>query len=264
MMPVAFGWSAGDITKAIELLTTVYRGLKATGGAATEYQESAELLKGLISTLEHLQRLEIECTSPSLVNAVRTLSKTALEPVFQFIEEVAKYEPALKRCSTTSSLKSKWRQAEWAVRVPKKLAKLKADIAMELEPVHLLLGSEALLVLWHNLKITWLSLGRKQSCLTNSQLSCLRSELKVQAREQLTFNSTLQGTLSDLTEAVGRITPVDLHERCSGQLIAQSFALGHCEPSQPTRTTLVLAHSSPIDSQKINKWKQSGDRLCIL
>jgi hypothetical protein len=64
-MPLAgFGWSAGDIAKAIELLATIYKGLQETGGAASGYQQTTNLLKGLILTLQHLETLHLTCTDP--------------------------------------------------------------------------------------------------------------------------------------------------------------------------------------------------------
>ena len=56
-MPVPFGFSAGDIAIAIQLLSKVYKSLKDTGDAASEYREVSRFLQGLILTLQHLQKI---------------------------------------------------------------------------------------------------------------------------------------------------------------------------------------------------------------
>jgi hypothetical protein len=145
-MPVAFGWSAGDIAKAIELLATVYKGLQETGGASSGYQQISNLLKGLILTLEHLKNLQLTCTDPSLTSAIRTLTKAALDPIYEFVDEVAKYEPSLSPRPTSNKFTSGYRKAEYALRVPKRVAKLQADVDMKLQPIYLLMGSQGLYV----------------------------------------------------------------------------------------------------------------------
>ncbi|KAF2868503.1 hypothetical protein BDV95DRAFT_130656 [Massariosphaeria phaeospora] len=186
-MPVAFGYSASDIALAIQLLSKVYKGLKETGGSASEFQDISEFLKGLISTLQHLQTLQLECSNPSLVNAVRALSNSALNPIFEFIDEVSKYEPALKRQSAISRVGSSYRKAEWAVRIPKRLAKLKADAVLELEPIHLLLESETL----------------KRCDVTASRISSLEKDLNARASEQSKFNATLLASIRGLSSSTG-------------------------------------------------------------
>jgi hypothetical protein len=144
-MPVAgLGWSAGDIVKGIELLTIVYKGLQEAGGAASEFQKTSAFLKGFIITLEHIEKLSLECTDPTLVQAINTLGKTALDPVFDFVNETAKYEPSLGRNPSKHSVIATYRKAEYALREPRRVAKLQADLEMALGPIHLLLSSESL------------------------------------------------------------------------------------------------------------------------
>jgi len=55
MLPVGFGWSAGDLVKAIEILTVVGKVFRDAGGAVTKFQEEAGFLDSIISTLSYIQ-----------------------------------------------------------------------------------------------------------------------------------------------------------------------------------------------------------------
>lgn len=143
-MPIGFGFSAGDIAIAIQVLTKVYRGLRETGGSVAEYQEVSVFLKGVILTLQHIQKLELECSDPSLLKAIQTLGDAALKPIFEFIGDIKKYDPALGLKAAAGNVKSTLKKTEWTLRFPKRVAKLKADITAKLEPIHLLMESEAL------------------------------------------------------------------------------------------------------------------------
>ncbi|ORY09896.1 hypothetical protein BCR34DRAFT_602489 [Clohesyomyces aquaticus] len=185
-MPVPFGFSAGDIAIAIQLLIKVCDGLKDTGGATSEYQDISECLRGIILTLQHLQTLRSTCSDPSIVNAIQTMSEAALKPVFEFLEDVKKYDAALRPNSTTCRLRSMYRKTEWTLRIPQKVAKLRARMASEMEPLHLLMESETL----------------KSYNMTTRQISSFQKEFSNQALEQLQFNSTILHAISDLKSSI--------------------------------------------------------------
>ena len=145
-MPVPFGFSAGDIAIAIQLLSKVYKGLKEIGGAASEYHELSRFIQGLILTLQHLQKIELVCSDPSLIKAVRTLSAAALKPIFEFTEEIQKDSWAINSLPLSSRLKIAYRNTKWTLRMSKKAEKLRALIAAEMQPIHLLLESQSLYV----------------------------------------------------------------------------------------------------------------------
>jgi len=146
-MPVAFGWSAGDIVRAISILNTVYHALQDSGGAACEYQSLKCSIESYILILKHLEALKPEEVDRSLVQAVQTLSAVALEAVFEFENEIHKYNSALCQTSTVNRAQSGVRKVQYALRVPKRLAKLKADLEMPIGRIQVLLESEGLSVL---------------------------------------------------------------------------------------------------------------------
>ena len=143
-MPVPFGFSAGDIAIAIQLLSKVYKSLKDTSGAASEYREVSRFLQGLILTLQHLQKIELVCSDPSLVKAIQALSTTALQPILQFVEEIQKYNSAMETPLPSRRCMSAYRKANWVICVSKKVDKLKAAITAEMQPIYILMESQNL------------------------------------------------------------------------------------------------------------------------
>ena len=143
-MPVPFGFSVGDIAIAIQLLSKVYKSLKDTGGAASEYREVSQFLQGLILTLQHLEKIELVCSDPSLVKAIQALSATALQPILQFVEEIQKYNSAMETPLLSRRCMSAYRKADWVICISKKVNKLKAAITAEMQPIHILMESQNL------------------------------------------------------------------------------------------------------------------------
>ncbi|KAF2676745.1 hypothetical protein K458DRAFT_396635 [Lentithecium fluviatile CBS 122367] len=240
-MPVAFGWSAGDIAKAIELLATVYKGLHETGGVASEYQHITEFLRGLILTLQHLQTLHIDCTDPSFAGAIKALTKAALDPIFEFIDDVSKYEPSLGRGSTRGNPKSGYRKAEYALRMPKRLAKLQADLEMKLEPIHLLMGYE----------------GLKQNSLAASRLSGLQTTLQTQTEEQRKFNMTLMSAITDLTGAITKVT-CNTREDHPHEHVSPTREGGERSVIRSLRRPPTMPYSASDEGRMLTQWKEAG------
>jgi hypothetical protein len=54
----AFGWSAGDLVQAIDVVYKVSKELKDTGGASSDFQETTAFLHELRITLEKLQNID--------------------------------------------------------------------------------------------------------------------------------------------------------------------------------------------------------------
>jgi hypothetical protein len=55
---MAFGWSAGDIASALNLLLTVGKALKEACEASSEYENTHSFLTTLQTTLQHLQAFD--------------------------------------------------------------------------------------------------------------------------------------------------------------------------------------------------------------
>jgi len=165
-MSVPFGFSAGDIAMAIQLLSKVYKSLKDTDGAASEFHEVSQFLQGLILALQHLQKIQLVYSDPSLVKAIQALSATALQPIFQFIEEIQKYRSAMETPLLSRYCMTTYRKVDWAIRVSKKVKKLRALITAEMQPIHLLMESQTLYVIRHLHRLILLILTPLVSVLT--------------------------------------------------------------------------------------------------
>lgn len=143
-MSVPFGFSAGDLVMAVNVIAQVAQALRETGGASSEYQETFHFMEGLVLTLQHLQHLNAKCTDPSLISAIRTLTKSAEKPIREFINDIQKFDSALGSTSQSNRFVSGVRKAEWVVIVRKRVDKLRGSIASQMQPIHLLLESQNL------------------------------------------------------------------------------------------------------------------------
>ncbi|OCL07816.1 hypothetical protein AOQ84DRAFT_377343 [Glonium stellatum] len=242
-MPVPFGFSAGDIVIAIQLLIKIYKSLKEAGGAASEYHDVSRFLRGLILTLQHLQEMELICGDPSLVKAIQALSATALQPIFQFVEEIQKYSSAMEASPLSHYSMATYRKVGWALRVSKKIEKLRVKILAEMQPIHLLIESQNL----------------RCFDLTSKQLSSLQQSLDPRATEQLAFNSTMIKAIEDLYSAV--------KESGSSQ-----SGIAEADDSEPKEENEIDSNASskaiPIrgsrSSLQVNSWNEIGQNLVTL
>ncbi|KAF2691551.1 hypothetical protein K458DRAFT_2169 [Lentithecium fluviatile CBS 122367] len=231
-MAVPFGFSAGDIAMALKFIAQVASALKETGGAASDYREVLQYLEGLLLTLQHLQRLDTSCADPSLVNAVRTLTAAAERPVKDFVSEMSKYGSAM---GSSGSLSSGMRKAEWAVIAAKKADRLRAKIAAQMQPIHLLLESQTL------------------NCFDTAAESSknLRQSVEGHAAQQLLFNKTLLDTLATLqktVESANTMSSSSTHVTMSHKLI--------------TAVTATQELTSP--STSVEELKRLGEQLCVV
>jgi len=143
-MVVPFGFSAGDIAMAIQVVVKVAQGLKNSGGSASEYQDIIKYLQSLLLTLQHLETLRSKTKDESIAKAVEALASAAQKPMLEFMEDIRKYEVTLGQKSSSNSIRSGFHKTDWALRIAKKGVKLRANISAELESLHLLLGSQSL------------------------------------------------------------------------------------------------------------------------
>jgi hypothetical protein len=81
MVAPAFGFGAGDLVKAIELIGTVSKALRDTDGAATSYQQASLELSILQGVLNRVQALEVTAENADIVEAIRLCSLTCETPL---------------------------------------------------------------------------------------------------------------------------------------------------------------------------------------
>jgi hypothetical protein len=85
---MSFGWSAGDIVAALQLLHKVGVALKDTGGASSDYQDASAFLDILTVTLQHLKALQAAPLDPDLAKNLGQLCEQAQGPLTVFCERI--------------------------------------------------------------------------------------------------------------------------------------------------------------------------------
>ncbi|KAI9723754.1 MAG: hypothetical protein M1812_001054 [Candelaria pacifica] len=141
---IGFGFSAGDIVMAVKFLWKVGEALNDTGKASTEYRQAIQHLQGLLLTLQHLQSADFADTDANVVGTLQTLSASVEKPISVFIHDIKKFEESLGLGDTTNVLVASLRRVQWATRNVKKLEKLGAMIAAQMQAIHVLLGTTIL------------------------------------------------------------------------------------------------------------------------
>jgi len=141
---MSFGWSAGDIAFALNVLYKVGSALKEAGGASSAYQDASSFLESLQQTLEHLRVFSSTTLQSSNGAELRRQVSQVRVPVTRFVEDVQKYEPALAAHSSRGKLLSGPRKIQWALQMPGKLKKLQDQITAPLMTLSLLLGLNVL------------------------------------------------------------------------------------------------------------------------
>ncbi|KAJ4303049.1 hypothetical protein N0V90_001940 [Kalmusia sp. IMI 367209] len=217
-MPVAaFGWSAGDIAKAISILNTIYIALKETGGAVSQYQALKASIQGYILILEYLQTLQLESIDQSIVKAVNALGATALKHILNFEKEICKYDSALGHHPTNMKFSARIRKAQYALGVPKRVTKLQQDLEMHLGQIHVILGDRrARKLVRCDIKV---DRGcRKQTGLVMAQMKAtqnfqdaIRNDIRIQTQELAQQKLALSKLVTDvakLTQVASSYVPL--------------------------------------------------------
>ena len=139
-MVVPFGFSAGDLIEATELVGKVITSLKDSEGASSSYQQVIIELNGLKKTLGHLQSLEPNEHNVVHVNTIRFMASACMLPLQSFLDSVQKYEKSLVPGSSQRSGLSDARKAQWGVFMEKEVAKMRTVITAQATSINLLLG----------------------------------------------------------------------------------------------------------------------------
>lgn len=132
---MSFGWSVGDIAKAIEIIVQVGTALRETGGAASDYQDTVQFLNDLSLTLEGVRRCATQL--PELTDAI------AIQEQIDLVKpRVAEFTTNIElsfghylglQTKTASRVKlffrGAHRKAQWALFVTKSVEKLREQIS---------------------------------------------------------------------------------------------------------------------------------------
>jgi hypothetical protein len=143
---MSFGWSAGDIAFALQILYKVGSALKEAGGASSAYEETTLFLNSLQKTLEHLGIFSSTTFDAGKIDELRNQVAQLRGPVTRFVDDVKKFEPTLAATSKRGKFLGAPRKVQWALQIPTKLKKLQNEVTVPMMTLSLLLGSSILYV----------------------------------------------------------------------------------------------------------------------
>lgn len=101
---IAFGWSAGDLASAVELIVKVAKAFKESGGATDRFQQTQNFLSGFRITTEHLKRYIESHPDGTYTHDLREQVQSIDAPWKAFQSYLEKYEKSLAEYSHRSRL----------------------------------------------------------------------------------------------------------------------------------------------------------------
>jgi hypothetical protein len=120
--------------------------VKASGGAATNYQYVRIELDGLARALRDLAQLDVTEGNTQRVDALRAMALGCRFPLKDFLDKIQKFEPAFGprvRSGSVSAIKFIVRSAQWATYMEEEIVKLRAYVAPHVASINLLLQVHA-------------------------------------------------------------------------------------------------------------------------
>jgi hypothetical protein len=140
---MSFGWSAGDIVAALQLLHKVAIALKDSGGASSEYQDVSSFLDILSVTLQHLKALQSAPLDPELAKNLQQLCEHVQGPISSFCEHIrSSFERDLGADSTRLKFLTTGRKLQWALSTSKKVQTLREKIGGPMVGIGIVLGQQ--------------------------------------------------------------------------------------------------------------------------
>ena len=140
---MSFGWSAGDIVAALQLLQKVVVALQDTGGASSEYQDTISFLNILTVTLQHLKALQAMPLDPELAGNLEQLCEHVQGPLTAFCDRIRdSFEGDLGKGSTRLKILSARRKIQWALHISKKVKELREKIGGSIAAIGIVLSQQ--------------------------------------------------------------------------------------------------------------------------
>ena len=112
---MSFGFSVGDIVRAIELFGQIGFALKENGGAAQDFQRTLTQLEATHAVLSSLESDTSSNVNSSIVNAIKASAHRINTEVQQCLQDTARFRDSLgpnrrKGCLQGVPSKIKWSQ----------------------------------------------------------------------------------------------------------------------------------------------------------
>jgi len=103
---MSFGWSAGDIVAAINLVNKIIKSVSSVGGAREHFQELESELDGLLKALNEIGELSSLPEQIPEIIALKYAACLCEETLKRFYEKIKPFDAALGAASRSSRLKA--------------------------------------------------------------------------------------------------------------------------------------------------------------
>ena len=112
---MSFGWSAGDIVAAIQLVVKLAGALEDSAGSSSQYCEVIRELYSLERALLDVKNLQLEPQQHHRQVALFGAALQCRETIDQFMRKIGKYQLALRQGGSGSWVKDALRKMQWSL-----------------------------------------------------------------------------------------------------------------------------------------------------
>jgi hypothetical protein len=115
IIDMAFGFSATDFVRAIELVVDLSDALRATGDARARFRELISELYALERALLEVKRLDLDDALKADECALRVAAAQCQSTIDNFWKKVKRLQPHMQQAGTGSLIKDSWAKVVWAL-----------------------------------------------------------------------------------------------------------------------------------------------------
>jgi hypothetical protein len=140
---MSFGWSAGDIIAAINLVNKIIKSVGNTGGAREHFQELESELRGFLKALNEIAEL---ASMPGQIPEILALKYAAClceDTLKRFYDKIKHLDAALGAASGASKLKAAPRMVRWEL-LKKDVPEFRSYLVAHVGALNLWLSTAAL------------------------------------------------------------------------------------------------------------------------
>lgn len=141
---MSFGWSAGDVVSAIQLIHSIVSSLRSTSGAREQFQELETELFGLKSALKRVEALTKNADAEPEIQALEFVALYCTETLQRFYKKIQPFEESLGSEHRKSRLKAAPRMVRWELLIKKDLPELREYLVAHVGYLNLELNAASL------------------------------------------------------------------------------------------------------------------------
>jgi hypothetical protein len=141
---MSFGWSAGDLITAAQLVGNVISCVRNVGGSRENFQELVIELQGLEQALKDVA--ELTNTTPIIPEAAALdyVSCSCRETLERFYRKIKPFEDSLGVASSNGKLKAAPRMVRWKLLVKKEIPELRTYLVAHVGYINMRLNATTL------------------------------------------------------------------------------------------------------------------------